>query len=107
MRMKFGKHFGKVLKKTVFTTRYNDKDWNKDVLGKETILMSEEYGFSKLEIRHIIKYKPTFLLFEEDYEKEKKGIKALKEVLCSDHFGFSLEIVKNLVVKYPTILSKS
>ena len=50
--------------------------------------------------------KPTFLLFEEEHSDHNRGIKALEQVLCTE-FGFSAEIMKTLVVKYPQILAKT
>lgn len=47
-------------------------------------------------------------MFKEDYINEKKGIQALKELLHEDkRFGFSMPLVRNLVNRYPPILSKS
>jgi hypothetical protein len=61
--------------------------------------LSEEYGFEKYEIKHIVNYKPTLFLIEDEY-KTKRGIKALKEVLIEE-YGFDLGQVRNLVVRYP------
>tara|TARA_B110000285_G_C14941759_1_gene522369 strand:+ start:457 stop:738 length:282 start_codon:yes stop_codon:yes gene_type:complete len=66
----------------------------------------QDYGFNHLEIRQIVRNKPTFLLFEEEYSVHNKGIKALEQVLCQE-FGFGAELMKTLVVKYPQILSKT
>jgi len=60
-----------------------------------------------MEIKHIIKYKPSFILFEEEYETSKTGIKSLKELLCSEEKGFNMEMVRNLAFKYPPVLSKT
>jgi hypothetical protein len=46
------------------------------------------------------------LLFEEEHSEHSKGIKALDKVLCQE-LGFSIELMKTLVVKYPQILSKT
>ena len=68
--------------------------------------LREEFGFSKQEIKHIASQKPTLLLFREEYQKESRGIIALKKVFCEE-MNFPYEMVKNLVVKYPVILGKS
>jgi len=54
----------------------------------------------------IAKTKPLVFLFDEEYEKNKTGIKAVQKVFCED-LGFSNEDVKIVVVRYPPILSKS
>ena len=78
------KHYGYQLKQSTFPVRLRQKNWERDILPAQNILMGPEYGFTLMEIKHIIKYKPGFVLFEEDYETSKTGIKALKEILCSD-----------------------
>lgn len=45
-------------------------------------------------------------LFDEEYERNKVGIKAVKKVFCDD-LGFSNEEVKTMVVNYPPVLSKT
>jgi len=54
----------------------------------------------------IAKTKPLVFLFDEEYEKNKTGIKAVQKVFCED-LGFSNEDVKIVVARYPPILSKS
>ena len=61
--------------------------------------MSAEYGFERFEVRHIVHYKPTVFLIEEDY-KNKKGMKALKEVLINEK-GFELIDFRRLIMRYP------
>ena len=74
-------------------------DFEKDIAPVEEILLSEEYGFEKFEIRHIVHYKPTVFLIEDDY-KINKGIKALKELLMEEK-GFDLKTVRHFVIRYP------
>tara|TARA_B110000285_G_C15068836_1_gene586766 strand:- start:883 stop:1071 length:189 start_codon:yes stop_codon:yes gene_type:complete len=57
-------------------------------------------------MRIIAKTKPLVFLFDEEYEKNKTGIKAVQKVFCED-LGFSNEDVKIVVARYPPILSKS
>jgi len=47
-------------------------DFEKDLLAADKKL-KEEWGFMDLEIKHITKYKPAFLLYEEDYTRKKIG----------------------------------
>jgi hypothetical protein len=54
----------------------------------------------------IAKTKPLVFLFDEEYEKNKTGIKAVQKVFCED-LGFSKEDVKIVVARYPPILSKT
>jgi len=54
----------------------------------------------------IAKTKPLVFLFDEEYEKNKTGIKAVQKVFYED-LGFSNEDVKIVVARYPPILSKS
>ena len=63
----------------------------------------KRFGLTKTEISFIMKHKPTFLFWQEDREA---GIANLVELLV-DKYGFNLETVKTLVVKYPAVLSKS
>ena len=53
-----------------------------------------------------MKHKPTLLLFEEEYEGKQSGIKAVYNVLVEEK-GFEADQVKQLVVNYPAIMSKS
>ena len=46
------------------------------------------------------------MLYEEDYERGNKGIKALYQVLVTE-MGLEAEKAKDLVVRYPVILQKS
>jgi hypothetical protein len=66
----------------------------------------ENFGFTQPEMQHIIRNKPTFVLYEQEYTESGKGILMLKE-LISDEMGFSMDTVKTLIVKYPFVLSKN
>ena len=61
------------------------------------------YGFTESEQRFIARQKPNFLLY--DREKDT-GIQALSELL-TEQFGFKTELLRTLVLKNPSILSKS
>ena len=54
----------------------------------------------------IAKTKPLVFLFDEEYEKSKKGIKAIEKVFCED-LGFAKDDVTIIVSRYPPILSKT
>lgn len=41
----------------------------------------EQYGFKIQEIKLIAKYKPSLFLFQEDYQKNKKGLLAVYNIL--------------------------
>jgi hypothetical protein len=88
-----------------FSQRLLEKDFDSFVVVKERQLM-EEYNFTKKEVRSIIKAKPTVLLYEEEYERNRRGIKALYKVIVEEK-GFSESQAKELVVRYPVILQKS
>jgi hypothetical protein len=63
-----------------------------------------EYGFIKEEINFIMTYKPSFILQTPETERDK-GIHALAKFLIEEK-GYSMELVRTLVVKYPYILGK-
>jgi hypothetical protein len=65
----------------------------------------EEFGFNKDEVRFIAKYKPAVLTHDTLPENSQVGLRALKEYFVDTH-GFSMELVRTLVVKFPVILSK-
>lgn len=67
-------------KKKVFPKRVSDLDYEKDIVPVHELLLSEEYGFENYEIKHIVNYKPTLFLIEDEY-KTHRGIKALKELM--------------------------
>jgi hypothetical protein len=55
-------HFPQI-KTSRFPTRVYNLDFEKDILTAEKKLI-DEYGFAKLEIDYIMKYKPAFILYE-------------------------------------------
>ena len=57
-------------------------------------------------MRIIAKAKPLVFLFDEEYERNKSGIKAVEKVFCQD-LGFSKDDVKTVITRYPPILSKT
>ena len=66
----------------------------------------ENYGFTAPEMHHIIKNKPTFVLYEEDFKEKGTGILMLKQLLV-DEMGFSHDTMKTLIVKFPYVLGKT
>jgi hypothetical protein len=65
--------------------------------------LKQEFGFVKEEIRFVVRHKPSFLLWQEN---TNTGMKALSEFFVKK-YGFDIELVRTLVVKYPFILSKT
>ncbi len=63
----------------------------------------EVYGFVKEEIKFVMRHKPTFLLWQNN---TTTGLAALEEFFVKK-YGFDIELVRTLVVKYPFILSKT
>jgi hypothetical protein len=66
----------------------------------------EEYGLTKKQMKTLGKAKPLVFLYEEEYEKNKTGIKAVRKVFCDD-LGFTQDQVKLMVLRYPPVLSKT
>ena len=64
----------------------------------------KEFGFKPEEVNFIVTHKPSILLWKE--KKGNVGLKALRAYFVEEH-GFSEELVRTLVAKYPHILSKS
>ena len=97
------KRYGK-FKLVNFPDRYFTMDFS-ELMAKEQQLQNE-FGFSKQELKHIIKQKPTLLMYKEEFQKDGRGILAIQKVLCEE-MKQSNELVKNLIVKYPGILCKN
>lgn len=85
--------------------RLLSKDFKSFILKQEKILM-EQYDFNIVQVKYLMKYKPTLLLFQEEYETKKTGIKAVYQVLVKEK-GFEASTVKKLILNYPPIVSKS
>jgi len=66
--------------------------------------MRKEFGFAREEIRFVMRHKPTFL-FNQTMES-KDGIAHLQDFFVNK-YGYDMELVRTLVVKYPFILSKT
>ena len=58
-----------------------------DLMQLENQLVND-FGFSRQELKHLVKSKPTLLFYKEEYEKHKTGPLALKNVFC-DQMGYS------------------
>ena len=82
-------------------------DFENDILKAEEKLISE-FGFVKEEINFLMKHKPTFILFDhpEFKGKDDGNIRIVHEVFVKK-LGYSDELFRTLVVKYPFILSKN
>lgn len=91
------------LKMRRFPLRCINMDFEKDILPAEQKLI-DQYGFVKEEINFVMRYKPTFILF--DLQGEKEGMHVLARYFV-DKKGFDLDAVRTLVVKYPYILGKT
>ena len=64
--------------------------------------MKEELGFSNVELKFLVKHKPSLYNYDEN---GTEGIAALKKFFI-DKLGYDAELLRTLVVKYPIILSK-
>lgn len=67
--------------------------------------LMEKYGFTQPEMNHLVKNKPTVVLFKEE-EVLGRGILVVEKTLCGE-LNFELDTVKTLIVKYPFILQKT
>lgn len=85
-----------------FPLRILKLDFEKDVLEPEKKLI-EKYGFVKEEINFIMRYKPTFILFEK--ESQNEGFLMLHKYFVEER-GYDIDVLRTLIVKYPYILSK-
>ena len=65
--------------------------------------LRKTYGFTEQEQRFVARQKPSLLLYDRDQDT---GIQALTELLYEE-YGFSKELVRTLVLKNPSVLSKS
>jgi hypothetical protein len=72
-------------------------------LRKRREHLKNQYGFTIEEQRYVARRKPNFLLYDKD---ENKGIASLSDLLTGK-YGFSQELVRTLVLKYPQVLGKS
>lgn len=64
--------------------------------------LSNEYGFTKFELKFVRQRKPKLFYYDDD---GKVGFGAL-EKLFIDELGYDKELLKTLVIKFPPILSK-
>ena len=65
--------------------------------------LKSEFGFLSEEIKFVVRHKPTFLMWQDN---NKTGMNALRDFFVKK-YGFDIELVRTLVVKYPFILSKT
>jgi len=70
------------LKLSSFPKRLLDADYQVAVVGAQKKIKAE-YGFTAAEMEHLMRHKPSIVLYEEDY-LQGKGLKMLKEFLCED-----------------------
>jgi hypothetical protein len=78
-------------------------DFEKEILPAERRLI-DEFGFVKEEINFIMRYKPTFILFEKEGERE--GMLLLHKFFVEER-GFDIDALRTLIVKYPYLLGKT
>ena len=64
--------------------------------------MKEELGSSNVELKFVLKHKPSLYHYDEN---GTEGIAALKKFFI-EKLGYDAELLRTLVVKYPVILSK-
>ncbi len=93
------------MKKSVVGKDHKLSKMSTQEVQKLTKQVKEEFGFAKEEIRFIVRHKPSFLLWQDQASNSNKGIYALQKFFV-EKYGFSQELLKSLVVKYPYILSK-
>jgi hypothetical protein len=86
-----------------FPTRILKLSFENDILPAEQKLINQ-YGFLKEEINFIMKYKPSFILFE--IEGDRTNMNGVYKYFVEKR-GFELDAIRTLVVKYPFILSKT
>ncbi len=98
MKMRFPE-----LKMRRFPTRCNNLSFERDIIPAEEKLINT-YGFLKEEINFVMKYKPSFILFEK--ERDNEGFKGLHRFFVEKK-GFDIDTLRTLIVKYPYILSKN
>lgn len=65
--------------------------------------LQKEYGFSIEEQRYITRQKPNFIMYNQH---ANKGMESLSNLLVGK-YGFSKELVRTLVLKYPKVLGQS
>ena len=78
-------------------------DLSMDEITNLEAQLKQEFGFIKEEIRFVVRHKPSFLLWQET---QKTGMNTLRDFFVKK-YGFDMELVRTLVVKYPFILSKT
>ena len=93
-----------MIKLSKFPERVYDLEFERDILPAEEKLI-KDYGFVKEEINFIMRYKPSFILFEQDSPNDG-GLKALVKFFV-DKRNFDLDVVRTLALKYPYILNKN
>jgi len=96
--------YGKIVPAN-FPRRLYNVDFEEVVVAKEIKLM-EQFGFNQQEMKFLIRNKPTIVFYEEDHKKGKPGIITVHRLLCRKR-GFSDEVLRSIIVRYPVILSKT
>ena len=62
----------------------------------------EQLGFSKVELKYVLKHKPALFKYDED---GTQGLAALEKLFIGK-LGYDAELLRTFIVKYPPILSK-
>ena len=68
--------------------------------------IADQFGFANEEVRFIVTHKPSVLLLEDAESDTKMGLVALQKYFVEEQ-GFSEELTRTLITKYPHILSKT
>jgi len=71
-----------------------------DIQHAETTLQ-EDFGFLPQEIKFVMRHKPSFIALDD-----QDGLTDLRKFFV-DKYGFTIEQLRTLVVKYPYIVGKS
>lgn len=95
---KMNKKYGP-LKVRSFPKRLAHKDYKKDVLANEQIMI-QQYKFTDNQARSLIAQKPSIVLFEEDYHQKQSGLKMLWEFLVEEK-GMKVTDYTQLILSNP------
>ena len=105
------KHYKTSIKAASFPKGFNGLDLSKDIIPKEKAII-KDYGLLETEVKYLVQHKPSILIYDQEYEQHKRGIKALWELWTDPNHRhklgkFDADLVRNFVIKYPPILGKS
>ena len=98
------KRYDTYYKTLQFPKQYLNLKTEFDVVAMERRLR-KKYGFDHFEVKRIMKHRPSFMLINEEFEKQR-GIKNLVQILVVGE-GLNKEAVRSIVLNHPPILGKS